>query len=61
MKQEIRKLSRGPIDFPEIRIDPANDFTDFLRMEDSLRDLETFNAYVSPTSPIPYTCRMQLV
>lgn len=47
MKQEIRKLSRGPIDFPEIRIDPANDFTEFLRLEDSLRDMETFNTYVS--------------
>ena len=55
MKQEIRKLSRGPIDFPEVRIDPVNDFTEFLRMEDSLRDVDTFTTYVSLASQYCYS------
>jgi len=39
-------MARGPIDLPEVRIEPANDFTDFIRLEESLKDLDTFNTYV---------------
>jgi len=46
IKQEIRNMARGPIDLPEVRIEPANDFTDFIRLEESLKDLDTFNTYV---------------
>lgn len=45
LKQEIRTLSRGPVDLPEIRIEPANDFTEFLRLEETLKEPATFNTY----------------
>jgi len=45
MKQEIRKLARGPVDLPDMRIEPADDFVDFIRLEESLKDPDTYNTF----------------